>query len=163
MKIKKAFTLVEVVISITIFALIILFLYKTLEQSQSNNNFFTTQFDIKKRENIFKKLFYKDLINVKEGSLNILEDTSFGTIFQFETLNGMHNPFYTHVVYFKSKNNLIRIESKTKFNYNNLVEDFFEQSYIDIVMSDVSDFFISTNKKHIMLRKNNYTIIMSLY
>jgi len=137
---KKAFTLIEVVISIVLLMIIVVFLYQSLDITEKSNKFFKQKLVEKIDTNDLKKIFFKDIVySYKSNSLK--DDNNKNTIFSLETSNTYHNAFYENITYFVSKkNNLIRIESKDLFDKNKLNDEFFDNVYIDIIALDIKKF-----------------------
>ncbi|MEA3384309.1 MAG: prepilin-type N-terminal cleavage/methylation domain-containing protein [Campylobacterota bacterium] len=163
---KKAFTLVEILISISLFSIIILFLYQTLDMTKKSNSFYSQKLDIKKDQNDIKKVIFLDLIHADKNSVKISLDNDENTIFQITTTNIYHNPFNKHVTYLVSKEqNLLRIESKIVFNKNKIDENFFNNSYIDILDKELKKFKVNKqiNKKIVfyILKENQEKIVFS--
>ncbi|MEA2050808.1 MAG: prepilin-type N-terminal cleavage/methylation domain-containing protein [Campylobacterota bacterium] len=164
---KKSFTLVEILISISLFSIIILFLYQTLDMTQKSNDFYSSKLDLKKEQNNIQKILFLDTINQIENNNTIIENTKDDySILTLKTSNTFHNPFYQHITYMVSKNkNLIRIESKNRFNQKKLNDDFFDNAYIDIILSDISIFKIKVQvDKQIAFyikQKNNNKILFT--
>lgn len=153
---RNGFTLIEVLISIVLFSIIVLFLYKSLDITQDSNQFYSKKLDIKKDENSMKRLLFLDFIHIKDKTLKTTFDGEKNSIVSFQSDNTYHNPFYTHISYFISKEkNLIRVESKTEFDTKKLSDSFFEHSYIDIIDNNVSKFKIQNN---IETKKVNFYI-----
>ncbi len=77
-----------------------------------------------------------------------------------------HNVFFKYVTYILSKKgNLIRIESLAKFDIKKLNDDFFKNSYSDIVSKKIKSFQVLKfkNKKKIfsiIIKKKNKTHLM---
>ena len=146
---KKSFTLVEILISISLFSIIILFLYQTLDMTKKSNTFYSEKLDIKKDQNNLKKILFLDLIHKYQdnNSTKISQDNDENSIFQLKSTNTYHNPFYEHITYMISKEkNLLRIESYNVFNKVKIDEDFFSKSYIDVLENRVSKFKVKIQK-----------------
>lgn len=56
---KKAFTLLELIISITLFMIIVVFLYKTLDQTKHSNNLFLNKEEILKKSNHLHNILFR--------------------------------------------------------------------------------------------------------
>ncbi len=135
---KNAFSLVEILVSIMLFSIIIIFLYHTLDISIKSNQFYSTKLSDKQKRNNIKKILFLDLINSENLNKNIIQDTNKNTILSIQSNNTYHNPFYTNITYLlTSKDNFIRVESKKKFNTKELNEEFFKDAYIDILDKSV--------------------------
>ena len=152
---KKAFTLIEVMISIVLLMIIIAFLYQSLDITEKSNKFFKEKL-VKKREiNNIKNIFFKDIINSFEVK-SLTEDKNKNTIISLKTSNTYHDAFYQNVTYLISKNNnLIRIESKELFDKRKLYDKFFKSAYIDIITSNIEKFKIinKSKKKYVIYLK----------
>jgi prepilin-type N-terminal cleavage/methylation domain-containing protein len=146
---KKSFTLIEMLISISLFGIIIVFLYDTLELSQKSNQFFTEKIELSQKEINIKKVLFNDIINA--SIINIFEDKNKNFIITMKSKNIYHKAFYNYITYIVSKkNNLLRIEHKHKYNKgkNSLRTD---DKYIDIVLKDIEIFKVIKNTKEIII------------
>jgi len=148
-QLKKAFTLVEVLISVALFSIVIIFLYKSLDITKSSNKFYEEKLDIQKEKNLLRRIIFEDIIEAEAVSpipTNVF-DRNKNAIIAFKSSNMYHNLFFTNITYFLSgDNNLVRIESKKKFDHKKITDDFFEYAYIDIIASEVEKFKISNIK-----------------
>ena len=148
---KKSFTLIEILISIVLLSIIVIFLYQTLDMSEKSNKFFHSKLSIKQNKTKIKKLIFYDIIYAK--TIVMIEDKNRNTILKINTSNTYHNSFFLNTTYLLSKeNNLLRIESKKVFDSKKLHDDFFEYAYIDNIASNVLQF------KTIQKNKKEYTI-----
>ena len=156
---KSSFTLIEILISIVLLSIIIIFLYQTLDISQKSNKFFAKKVDQKIKITTLKKILFKDiLLSTKEKvKNNITIDKQENNILQLYTSNTYHNAFYNYITYMVSKkNNLLRIESKVKFDKYKLIDDFFDVAYVDTLIKNVKKF------KVINRNKNQYAIYLKV-
>ncbi|MAC85068.1 MAG: hypothetical protein CL624_13140 [Arcobacter sp.] len=167
---KKSFTLLEVVISITIFMILLIFLYKTFDQTKHSNKKFVNLTQNLKYENNLNDIFLEDIIeSISDIEINIDNDKN--SIVRFKSINTYHNPFLYNIVYMISSNNkLLRIESKEKFKFGETELEFFDYSFIDILLEDIEYFevkekAINTNKSYafIIKQKNKDRIIFNTY
>lgn len=137
---KKAFTLLELIISITLFMIIVVFLYKTLDQTKYSNNLFSNKQEILKQSNHLHNIFLEDI--AEASSITIKSDKNKNAIVKIVTNNTYHNSFFNNITYFiGDTKELIRIESKEVFNEletKNL--DFYENAFIDILLEDIEYF-----------------------
>ena len=161
--IKKAFTLLEVLISITLFSIIVIFLFQSLDISQKSNNFYSDKLELKQNDNSLKKMLFLDFIH-NDSNVTSSFDSDNNSIITFDSSNTYHNPFYNYITYFVSKeSNLIRIESKEKFDNNKLSDIFFDTCYIDIVARDIIKFKLDKKKKSIYIKqKEKEDILFSI-
>lgn len=128
---KNSFTLVEILVSITIFSIVVLFLYETLDMTKKSNNFYSEKLEDKQEQTRIKKILFLDMMH-KVGDIKIDSHKDGSKIVKFRSKNIYHNPFYDNITYLVSRDkNLIRIESKKEFDQKKLDDDFFKNSYID--------------------------------
>ena len=144
---KQSFTLIEILISISLLAIIVLFLYQTLDVTTKSNKFFQEKLSIQEYKTNLKKIFFKDIIY--SYSIKTEYDKNKNIILDINTSNTYHDSFYNNITYLISKdNNLLRIESKNKFKKDKLYDEFFDTSYIDTIAIDVNKFKVTkTNDK----------------
>ncbi|RLA82808.1 MAG: hypothetical protein DRG78_06170 [Epsilonproteobacteria bacterium] len=147
MKQYKSFTLVEILISISLFSIIVLFLYQSLDITQTSNQFYSKKLNQKQDINNMKKIFFLDLIHSLDKSSTIIEiDSDKNSIAKINSTNYYHNPFYNNITYLVTKDrNLVRIESLKPFIKDKLDDSFFENSYIDILDNNITKFKVSRN------------------
>ncbi len=139
---KKAFTLLEVVISITIFMIILVFLYKTLDNTKLSNNKFVQHIDKKIEFNNLYKILTEDIAESK-GIIELSKDRDKNSILIFKSNNTYYDSFFTNITYMiSSSNKLIRIESFEKFQKQKSSVEFYEKSFIDILLDDIEKFIV---------------------
>jgi hypothetical protein len=163
---KTSFTLVEILISIVLLSIVVVFLYQTLDIVKKNTKLFDNKVVIQNDKTKLKMMFFKDIIQAISSKTILKENKDKQSIFTLQTSNIYHNKFYQYVTYILSKkNNLIRIESKTVFDKNKLFDDFFDTAYIDIVATNILKFKVTkktTNSYAIYLQFNDKTNILFL-
>ena len=161
---KKSFTLIEILISIILFSIILVFLYEVLNSTKNHNEKYTEVIEKFDNKYNLEYIFLEDILNL-DGNVSFDSDKNDNTIFVFKTSNTYHNPFYTNVVYFLNKENeLLRIETSQKFNKDNIYK-ILDKSYIDIVSTDVKKFKIEKikNKYFIYIQfENNEKVFFPL-
>ena len=108
-------------------------------------------------------MFFLDFIH-NDSNVTSSFDSDNNSIITFDSSNTYHNPFYNYITYFVSKeSNLIRIESKEKFENNKLSDMFFDTCYIDIVAKDIIKFKLDKKKKSIYIKqKEKEDILFSI-
>jgi len=158
MRNKKAFTLVEMMISITLFSIIIIFLYQALDVTKSSNKFYSKKLQELEVKSDIKKLMFLDIMNLdSNSSIIIAKDKDDNSILKLKTSNLYHNDFFTNVTYLLTKSNkLVRIESVDIFNKEK-VYNLEDKSYVDVLENNVSKFIITNDKKY----KKDYIIYIS--
>lgn len=139
---KKAFTLLEVIISITIFMIILLFLYKTLDDTKLTNNKFESHVYKKEDINNLYKIFAEDMAE-SAGTIEISEDKDKNSFVIFKSNNSFNNAFYSNITYMiSSSNHLQRIESLNKFEKEKSGIDFYKHSFIDTLLENIEKFIV---------------------
>lgn len=148
---KKAFTLLEVTIAVTLFMILVLFLYKTLDQTKHTNKIFEQKKDALKEVNQLNNIFLEDIAESK-SALEILYTDDKTAIVKFASNNTYHNGFHNYITYLISSNDkLVRIESNDKFKESESDLNFYENAYIDILLNDVEIFEVSAKDSEVVL------------
>lgn len=136
---KKSFTLLEVLISITLFMILILFLYKTLDQTKYSNKLFASKEQSLKSSNDLYDIFLEDVAQAK--TIKIVPDRNNRSIVKLESSNTYHNSFYTNITYLVGSNSkLVRIESKDEFKEGLSPSEFYEDAFIDFLLENIEVF-----------------------
>ncbi len=127
---KKAFTLIELMISILLLALIVTFLYQSVAQLQSSNQQFLQKSETTELREGVLKLLYNDLINAQDIKWNN-EAGNLDTIV-IHTSNSLHNMSQPHVRYHVYGDKVLRRvefpEEKMdfindRFRFNDMIEE----------------------------------------
>lgn len=163
---KKSFTLLEVVISITIFMIVLLFLYKVLDQTKLSNKLFESRQEkvniVNNLNNIIIEDIAESIEDEKDKATNTFDKNN-NSRYQFKTQNTYHNAFYKYITYMLSnENELLRIESLTKFRFENENYDFYDTAYIDVLLEDIEYFEVSNNS-FILKQKDKKQIIVRAF
>ena len=137
---KKSFTLLELLISITLFSIIVVFLYKTIDQTKHSNNLFSEKEQALKEANHLHNIFLEDI--AESSNITIISDKNKNSIVKIVTNNIYHNAFFKNITYLiNSSKKLVRIESYEVFNeLQPMTLDFEVNSYIDILLEDLEFF-----------------------
>lgn len=166
---KKSFTLLEVLISISLFMIMIVFLYKTLDQTKHSNKIFAKKEESIKADNRLYNIFLED-ISESISRIKIIQDKDKNSIVTFKSNNTYHDAFYLNIVYLISSNNkLVRIESKDEFKYSSTPYNFYENdnSYIDILLDNIEYFeLLSRNNKQYVFaikQKNKKRVVYNTF
>lgn len=111
---RKAFTLVELMISIIILSLMIVALYKSYASLNISNEIYKNKSNSIKNTELKKKVIYLDLLLVIPKSLIYLDKDTKEDIISFQTTNSIHKRFNPYVTYVVKDSMLYRIESLKK-------------------------------------------------
>lgn len=141
---KKAFTLLEVLISITLLSLVLMALYKSAEILRaSNKNLFN---HLEKTSDAMKgsKVLYMDILQ-SDGNITINIDRKFHRLMIGNTQHSLYGLAHTTVTWlvYKENNQLLRIEGG-KYNIPLKLE---ENVAIDKIANNMELFKIYKNKK----------------
>ena len=163
---KKSFTLLELLISITLFMIIVVFLYKTLDQTKHSNKLFSNKQEILKEANHLHNIFLEDI--AEASSITINYDKNKNAIVKIVTYNSYHNPFFNNVTYLiGDTKELIRIESEKAFNSFQLMgNDFYDYAFIDILLENIEYFDVkssSENYNFLIKQKNNDRVLFNTF
>lgn len=163
---KKSFTLLELIISITLFMIIVVFLYKTLDQTKYSNNLFFNKQEILKQSNHLHNIFLEDI--AEASSITINYDKNKNAIVKIVTDNTYHNSFFNNITYFiGDSKELIRIESKEALKESERISnDFLNNVFIDILLEDIEYFDVKNmeiNYNFIIKQFNKDRIFYNAY
>lgn len=162
---KKAFTLLELIISITLFMIIVVFLYKTLDQTKYSNNLFFNKQELLKQSNYLHNIFLEDI--AEASSITVIYDKNKNAIVKIVTDNSYHNSFFNNITYILgATNKLVRIESMKSFNTELKDDDFYQNSFIDILLEDIEYFDVKNmqiNYNFIIKQFNKNRIFYNTY
>jgi prepilin-type N-terminal cleavage/methylation domain-containing protein len=127
---KKAFTLMELMISITILSIIMLFLYKTYaDMNISNKIYVEKKKKLDKFEEI-KKITFIDLLSSLNKSVKIKkENKNIDTLFM-QTPHSLHRRIMPYVTYIVKHSKLYRMESLYPFSNPSSKRNSFSIDYI---------------------------------
>lgn len=147
---RSAFTLIEMMIAITLFSVVMIFLYQSMATLDRSNQFYGNRLESIESEQALLKTLYLDLSlsQAKNGEIdNINKDEDM--IFM-QTSHVVHSHVMPYVIYFVKDKHLYRIESATKLTYpfesniNALIDDF----------GEVKTFRVYKNSTHFLLHLN---------
>jgi len=141
--IKKSFTLIELLISVALTAIIMTFLYQNMHSVDKTNKFYKKKLDDYTEKNKLVYLLYNDiLLSTRIASATSSKTIKSNNIKYFKikskhSIKGFYNPNISYIL-FKNQKVLFRIESvkqlelpisqedilKTQFNRFENIEDF---------------------------------------
>ncbi len=140
---RKAFTLIELLISIVILSIIMLFLYKSYSQLNMSNKIYTKKVqEIKKSERI-KEILYLDFAVSKYGSVTILNQEKNEDVVFLQTTHSIHKRFNPYVAYIVKEKKLYRLESLKPFKEYPLVSD---SEFVSDFLGEVKSFRVYAPK-----------------
>lgn len=159
---KKAFTLLEVIISITIFMIVLLFLYKTLDQTKHSNSLFATKDKDILKLNHLNNIILEDIAESIDNVKVSFDDDKNARVIM-KSNNSYHNPYFNNIVYLISSNGkFVRIESLNKFEFENTNYEFYDNSFIDVLLEDI-EFFDYSNDSFVIKQNNKDKIVIRAF
>ncbi|NOQ31180.1 MAG: prepilin-type N-terminal cleavage/methylation domain-containing protein [Helicobacteraceae bacterium] len=147
---RKAFTLVEMMVSVLLMSILFTYLYGAISNIRKTNKPYTDRSTLIKKENRLFDLFSSDFL-LSVGKAEITQFPKYDIV-QFSTSNSLYqiqNPIVTYVVS-KKENALLRIETFKKFKINEPfnVEDLI---YTDILVKDTLGFNVNSDGSYFYL------------
>jgi len=121
---KKAFTLVELLISIIILSFLMTALYKSYASLNASNSIYKNKSDDIKSIELKRKTIYLDLSLAIPKSLIYLDRDTKKDIISFQTINSVHKRFNPYITYIVKDSILYRLESLTKIKIFPFNSDF---------------------------------------
>ena len=114
---RRAFTLIEMMIAIVIFSLIVVFLYKSYDSlKRSNNKYTAVPKDMRYLWRI-KRMLYLDFALSLNSNVSVLNQEKNEDVVLLQTSNSLHNRFYPYVAYIVKERRLYRLEALRKLVY----------------------------------------------
>jgi len=163
---RSAFTLIEIVISIFLLSLIIIFVSESLSNLSSSQKIVDKIVNNESLENKLTKTLYYDLFFAK--NIKITGGKNYSILY-LTTQNSLFNIDYPYVIWYVLKNNntLCRLESAYKINLPLYPEDFYKVN-VSKVLTQCEIFKIYKSKDKIRFliyikTKNKPPITLELY
>jgi len=138
---RKGFTLIELMISVTILSIIMIFLYESYSQLNKGNKIFASKVQEIKSLELLKKVIYSDFslsTDVKILDQNRREDVVF-----LNTANSIHQRFCPNVAYVVNDKKLYRLESLKPFVEYPLISD---SEFVSDFLGEVKIFRVYKSK-----------------
>jgi len=106
---RKGFTLIEMMISITILSIIMLFLYKSYAELNLSNKVYKTSVDTLEKFEHIKKVLYLDFSLA--SSVRIINQDKKGDIVFLQSIHSIHDRINPYIAYIFKEKHLYRLES----------------------------------------------------
>jgi prepilin-type N-terminal cleavage/methylation domain-containing protein len=140
---KKGFTLIELMISITILSIIMVFLYKTYADiNVSNKVYIENKNKLDKFEKI-KKMTFVDLLTALNGSIKVVKENKNRDTLFMQTSHSLHRRIMPYVTYIVKNHKLYRVETLYPFSNLSTTKNSFDVDFI----GNVKKFKIFTSKQ----------------
>lgn len=147
---KRAFTLIEVLVSVVLLGLISVFIASTISQTQNNNRLFENIVNNDKKLESLVDILYDDIYFSKSITVSGLKKYSVLHVKSKNSIYGIDEPYIAWLV-LKENNKLIRIESARKITLP-IKDELKKYLFIDETIKDCEHFTvnISKDKKRIL-------------
>ena len=120
---KRGFTLIEMMISITILSIMMLFLYKTYSTFNISNDNLKKELDTTLKIQKIKKTIYLDFTLAQNSSIRIQNREKNEDFIFFQTTNSIHRRYNPYIAYKVKNNKLYRLESLNRLTTYELPAD----------------------------------------
>ncbi len=147
---RHAFTLLEMMIAITLFSVVMIFLYQSMASLDKSNRFYGDKLkSISTEQSLFKTL-YLDLALSQSNVSEIININKNEDIVLMQTRHVVHTHVMPYVAYLIKDSHLYRVESAAKLSYpfennlNVLIDDF----------GEMTKFRLYKNSTHYLLHLN---------
>ena len=114
---RRAFTLLELMIAISLLSIIMLYLYQTLSTLQTGNSFYGERLDRAEKQQKILRTLYLDLALSDNQIVTIVNEEKDHDIVLMRSLNSVHGRIKPYIGYIFNDNGLFRIESSDKLEY----------------------------------------------
>ncbi len=159
---KKAFTLLEMLIAVGLLSVITLFLYQTYASLQHSNRFYGEELSEASREQKLRKTIYLDLSLSMPDSINLINIDKNTDVLIMQSSHSVHRRIMPYIAYLVRDDHLMRIESSEKLFYplsgeEEMVIDDLDEVKIFRVFQKENSFLIhleEADKKMILFRTN---------
>jgi len=128
---RKAFTLIELMISIIILSVLMLFLYKTYSGLNRSNKIYEVEVQKIKKIELVKKVIYLDISLGITDKVKIINQSKTEDVFFMQTSHSIHDRVNPYLAYIVKDKKLYRLESLKEFkDYPLSVDSEFDGDYL---------------------------------
>jgi len=125
---RKAFTLIELMISIVILTILMLFLYKSYSALNKSNTLLSQELQKISEVELLKEVIYRDFsvarqTDTNRSSIVVLNQSKKEDVVFFQTSNSIHQRVNPYIAYIVKEKILYRLESLKPFKEYPLVAD----------------------------------------
>jgi len=141
---RQAFTLIEMLISVVILSIMMLFLYESYAALNRSNVFYKEKATVIKDNELKKRILYLDFSVALNKSVRILNQDNNEDIVYMQSANSLHKRYNPYVAYIAKDEKLYRLESLKEFReYPFGVDTEFEADY----MGEIDSFRVYKSNK----------------
>jgi prepilin-type N-terminal cleavage/methylation domain-containing protein len=139
---RRAFTLMEMLVSVVILVLITLFMYGAIASSKLTGRTLARHTDMEQNRTKLYELFYRDIIEALTVNPLPTQNRRF-TVLELQTRNSLYDIAAPHVLWYVNaqSRDLVRLESSRKIS---LPVSYEQKVFVhaDVFASDVEDFSV---------------------
>jgi prepilin-type N-terminal cleavage/methylation domain-containing protein len=117
---RKAFSLIELMVSITILSIMVLYLYGSYSSLNISNSLLETESKALKDIQKVKKTIYLDISLALHNSMKIVNLDKDEDFVYMQSSNSIHNRINPYITYVVNDKKLYRLESLQKINRKNI-------------------------------------------
>jgi prepilin-type N-terminal cleavage/methylation domain-containing protein len=170
MRKNRAFTLLEVIISVALLGIIFAYLYSTLEGLRKSTSFYKEKLDSFESEQKIVEVLYKDITLSSTKAQFLEKDTKDFTILKLKTKNSLYNIDNPTVIWYIDKDKTLkRLESSKDVTIPISFDDI-PYSFVDSTKENIEYFrvFFSKENNSILLylkeeKKNSIFFEVNIY
>lgn len=140
---KKAFTLIEILIAITILSIMMLFLYKSYSSLNISNRFYKNELSQVKSGYLKKKVLFLDLSLAHKDKTKILNQNPNEDVLFLQSTNSIHRRHNPYIAYIVKDSRLYRLESINEFKAYPLS---LTDEYVADCLGEIDRFRVYTSK-----------------
>lgn len=141
---KRAFTLIEMLVSVTILSIMMLFLYQSYASLNKSNEIYKKETDTLISTDSIKKTLFLDFSLAIFNSIKVENQETYEDVVFMQTSNSKHKNYNPYIAYVLKDEKLYRLESLKPYSgYPLSIEDEFS---VDLV-GDVAIFRVYKNSK----------------
>lgn len=153
---RKAFTLIEMMISVVILSIMMLFLYQSYSSLNQSNLFYEVKTDAIKDEQEKKRIVYMDFALSQVGSVKVLNQDKKIDVLFLQSSHSLHRKYNPYIAYIAKDEKLYRLESLEKFTEYPLSLD---HQFIVEYLGEIENFRVyKTNKVEDKKAQNIYLV-----
>lgn len=114
---RKAFTLLEMLIAISLLSIIVIFLYNTYASLQKSNDFYGHELSSASHEQKLRKTIYLDLALSLPNSFQLTNRDKDSDVIILQSSHSVHRRIMPYIAYLLKDGKLLRVESSQKLSY----------------------------------------------
>ncbi len=161
---KKAFTLIELIVAIAVFSIIIVYMYQAVSTTKKSVTSYESLYEKDRQNQIVKKILYNDIFNQTDPYKDTkISGSPTHSTYYLRTNNSLHNIPSPYVIYNVKNKNLYRFESIKPFDLP-INDENKHHIKVDKLFDNVSLFTILShrNDKLIQWVQNNQKTIFEI-